>query len=268
MINPSLISVSLSILCVLSVLTMATSTHAAVVTTQMDIGFNGSLSGTAYTLGANELLNSGSFSTNGTPTISGGVAKLDGSSEADSNVDGLKYITGITLKTTSYFVEARFRMDVINSPANINEYIISIGSGNDIRFNNGNLTFAYSGPLINLSAVAPTVGQYCELAVLWDATAKQFSIWRGLTPVAYGVSGTTYNTLSSFPDNINFGWFDLNTFTGRGSNATFDRVALSTFTGSFDPNSFLFVPEASTSILSLSSLGLLFLRKRNSHSKA
>jgi hypothetical protein len=260
------ISASLSILAALS----SVPSSDAAVTTRMDIGFDGSLSGSAYTLGANELLNSGSFSSNGTPTISGGTAKLDGSAENDINADGFKYITGISLTTTSFFVEVRFKMDSITTPTNTTDNLVSIGSANDLRYVNGNFQFGYNvntASSINLSAVAPVVGQYRDFGVVWDATAKQFSVWEGVNLLGSSNSGSPYNSYGP-PDNINFGWFDLNAFTGRGANSTFDRVALSTYTGAFSPTSFLFVPEASTTILCLSSLGLLFLRKRNSHSKA
>jgi hypothetical protein len=257
-------------LSILSTLIVATSSHAAVVTTRMDIHFDGSLSGSTYTRSGSDALTTGTFSANGTPTVSGGFAKLDGSAQTDANADGFRYATALNLPNTSFFVEVSFRMDDLLLPGNTHDNIVSIGAANELRYNGGAFQFVYDAGgtgSINLSSVAPTVGQNREFGILWDATAKQFSVWENSALIGSYTAGTNFLQYGS-ANSIGFGFIDLNTFTGRGSNSTFNRVSFSTFTGSFNHNDFVFVPEPSTSMLCLSSLGFLFIRKRKSHPEA
>ncbi len=162
-------------------------------------------------------------------------------------------------------------MDSLTSPVNNHDNIVSIGAANELRYNAGafqfNYDFAGVPGSINLSSVAPTVGQNREFGILWDATAKQFSVWENSALIASSTAGVNFNQYGG-GNSIGFGFFDLNANTGRGSKSTFNRVSFSTFTGSFNHNDFVFVPEPSTSMLCLSSLGFLFLRKRKSHSEA
>ena len=65
---------------------LALSANAASVTPQVRVNFDGSLAGTAYTLGDGELDNSFTFAGNGSVSISGGVADIPGDVDGTQSV--------------------------------------------------------------------------------------------------------------------------------------------------------------------------------------
>ena len=95
------------------VIALAPAAGAATVTKQVLVNFGGSLTGTAYTLGPGELDNSFSFASNGSASISGGVADLPGSTDLTSGFyfDGPSLGLG-SLQTVNWISEAVMSLDV------------------------------------------------------------------------------------------------------------------------------------------------------------
>lgn len=232
---------------------------AATVTPIVRIGFNGSLSGTAYTLGAGELDTTGTFVANGTPTLSGGMASLDG--VATGGHDGFKFnpTTLGNLTTQNWLVEAVISFDTFTSGGTV----IDVLGDTDFRLTLPNPTAlqavywdgANEG---SIAAVLPAANTLRHYALVWDAAGTRLSAY-----VNGVLIGSADNGAFSVADatNISFGYFGRATFANRGVDGSLDAVAFSTFTGSFDAGSNFVIPEASSLLLGILG-GLPLLRRR------
>jgi alpha-L-fucosidase len=232
---------------------------ATTLTNHLLIDFNGSVSGTTYTPASGEVDATGTFKANGTPTISSGAAALDGGT---SN-DGFDFnpTTIGTLTTQNWVAEAVVSFSAFEAGFRT---IIDVYGDTDFRVNNTATQIealywdgSTDGPI--LTQALPPTGQLIHYALVWDAAAT------ALTAYVNGVSiGTTDHGVFESPDptNVSFGYFGRNGFDNRGIAGSLDRVAFSTFTGSFDPNSdfVALVPEPGSSLLAALA-GLACLRR-------
>lgn len=222
---------------------------ADTLTKQVDIRFNGTASGTTYTLGSGEIDNTRSFKVNGTPTISGGVATLKGVTTGgwdgfDFNPATLGALTG--------------RNWVAEAIVSFSDYtgrgggtIIDVQGDSDLRFNNA---YNHSSPPAvlptptvlqagywdgtdedySMTAPLPAVGEMVHVALVWDAAASSMTAY-----LNGGKLGTVDRNAFEVPDstNVSFGYFGRTGFDARGIAGSLDAVAFTTFTGGFNPNS-------------------------------
>lgn len=236
--------------------------QAAVITTHLKIDFNGTLVGTTYTPGAGEVVNNGTFAANGTPTVSSGIASLDGSAGSDINADGFKYSTTLgSLSGTNWVAEAVVAFDTFGSGQRT---VIDVQGDTDFRIlNNGTQLQASYWDGTNTGSVTtplPVASTYVHLALVWDATATS------LTAYVNGVSiGTANNNAFTTPDptNISFGYLGRTDNVGRGIDGSLDTISFSTFTGTFNPTTdFAVTPVPESSVALLGGLGLIGLLRR------
>ena len=225
------------------------------------IRFDGTLSGTTYTLGAGEIDSTGTFAGFGAPVVSGGMADLDGGGTHEGfNFDPTSFGD---LTTLNWVVETTLNFDTFGGGQLT---AIDVQGDTDFRINNsGTLLEAgyWDGSSFgNQTTALPAADASVHLALVWDATATS------LTGYVDGVSiGVIDNNAFAQPDanNISFGYFGRNGFDNRGIDGQLDAVAFKTFAGSFDPNSDFqllnAIPEPS-SVALLAIAGIGFLRRR------
>ena len=215
---------------------LATGARAAdSVTKRLLIQFDGSLTGTAYTLGAGELDTTGTFVANGTPTLGAGTVSLDGAALASPTVDGFKFNpTSIgSLTTQNWVAEAVVAFDSFGTGLRT---IIDVQGDADFRINNAgtSLQAVYWDGTTEGSVLTPfpATGTSVHYALVWNAAATS------LTAYVNGVSiGTMNNNAFATPDtaNVSFGYFGRTGHIGRGIDAQMDAVSFSTFAGAFAP---------------------------------
>ncbi|MGD9634804.1 MAG: PEP-CTERM sorting domain-containing protein [Pirellulales bacterium] len=262
-------------------LTAAATTQAASVTKQVYVTFDGSLSGTTYTLGPGEIDNSFTFGANGSATISGGVADIPGDVDLTSGFyfSGADLVTEQalgSLKTTNWITEAIYKPDVPAagqpSPAgNTNNY------GNHILDLQGDTFYRYDGfgrtPKVTdfgywdggaediEPAGEPSVGQFHHIALVWNAGTNSVEAY--LDGVSQGVA-TTGSAFDVSSPNIGYGFFSR--FLNRAVDGKFDAVAFSTYTGEFNASSDFqlpTVPEPSAfALVAIALGGLAWVRKK------
>jgi hypothetical protein len=214
--------------------------NAAVMTKQLVIEFNGTVSGTTYTLGAGEVVNNGTFLANGAATVTGGLADLGG------GTSGFYYNTTLTnLRLGNWVAEAWVDFDTFPSQGTF------IGVEGDAQFivslDQTILRAQYwdgttSGLLTSAKPAANTLQHY---ALVWDGANTS------MTAYVNGVSiGVMNNNTYAIPDAgfIAFGY--EHRVNGRGIDGQLSAVAFSTFTGTFDPNSNFAIPEPSSFAIS------------------
>jgi hypothetical protein len=264
-----------------TILAVAASANAASVTKQVYVTFDGSLTGTAYTLGPGEIDNSFTFTGNGSVSITGGVADVPGDVDLTSGFlfSGTDLVVeqGLgSLKTTNWITEAIYKPDVAAagqpSPAgNTNNY------GNHILDLHGDTFYRYDGfgttPKVTdfgywdgggediESAGEPALGQFNHVALVWNASSN--SVEAFLNGVSQGVASTG-NAFDVSSPNVGYGFFSR--FLNRAVDGKFDAVAFSTYTGTFDASSDFqlpVVPEPSAvALLAIALGGLAWVRKK------
>jgi autotransporter-associated beta strand protein len=201
------------------------------------VHFDGSVSGSTYTLASGEFDTTGTFKASATPTLAGGVASLDGGVNVNGTAqDGFDFnpATLGTLSTQNWVAETVLSFDAFTSGFRT---MMDVQGDCDFRVNNAatNLEALYwdgstDGPI--LTSPLPSTGTFVHYALVWDAAATS------LTAYVNGVSiGTTDHGVYETPDptNVSFGYFGRGGFDNRGIDGSLDSVAFATFAGTFDP---------------------------------
>ncbi len=196
------------------------------------VRFNGSVSGTTYTLGVGEFDDTSSFKANGTPTISAGTASLDGGTSNDG-FDFNPTSLG-TLTTQNWVAEAIISFDAFESGQRT---MIDVQGDTDLRVHSTptNLQAGYwdGSTFGSVTTPIPATGTSAHYALVWDAAASS------LTAYVNGVSiGTVNNNAYAVPDasNVSFGYLGRSGFDNRSIDGLIDSVSFATFTGTaFDP---------------------------------
>ncbi|NQT40267.1 MAG: PEP-CTERM sorting domain-containing protein [Planctomycetes bacterium] len=234
---------------------LAGSAGAATVTPQVLVNFDGTISGTTYTLGAGELDTTGSFAASrNAQVVSGGQGFLNhmftGGSQGGEGFffNGPAFNTGGT-PNTDWIMEMRW-----TPTAGYNQSHGQAGSLASMLAQGGHGTLRYVSPTPSPSTVqtnywdggtdhsfnaatTPTAGVANHAAVVFDNAANRQDYY--LNGVLIGsAGGGTPNPVNS-NDLFGFGQEIHPATTGqvRGTHGFVDAVAFSTFTGAFAPGS-------------------------------
>jgi hypothetical protein len=257
-------------------LAAAAMANAATVTKQVYVTFDGTLAGTAYTLGAGEIDNSFTFAGNGGVTISGGVADIPGDTAGNSGF----FFNGVDLATeeglgtivgTNWISEAIFSPDVpaASQPSNpqTGNHILDVQGDTFLRYDG----FGHSPKVFDAGywdggseafvfAPEPPVNQFTHVALVWDAANTSLEAF--VAGASIGVVNLNAFDVSS--PNIGYGFFSR--FLNRSVDGKLDAVAFSTYTGAFSASSDFqlpVVPEPSAiALVSIVLGGLAWVRKK------
>lgn len=265
---------------------LALSANAASVTPQVLVNFDGSLSGTAYTLGPGEIDNSGSFAGAGSVVVSGGVADVSGDVDFVSGLyfsgGDLADIQGFgsTLQNVNWISETCVYLDV---PVDEQPVFAGKTPFNHVLDIQGDTFFRFtgSGPKITefgyyssandsepkITIPDPSAGQWHHFAMVW--TAETHTMEAFLDDVSQGSVSTGFAFDASSPL-VGYGFFARSLLIGanhgRAINGKLDGVAFSTFTGTFDSSSdfqLSCVPEpSSVALLAIALGGLACVRRK------
>jgi hypothetical protein len=285
---------SLTLILAWTALTMSVAlvktSEAATVTPQVLINFDGTLSGTAYTLGPGELDNSFTFAANGGATVSGGVADIPGDVNHESGFYFDAGITGLglTLTTTSWISEAVVTLDTAgslqpNDPNTTggagkvgNNHILDVQGDTFYRVNGEdtlNPKFAEFGYWDGSNEQKVTTPDFAanapyHVALVWDATATTLSAYQNGN-LRGTIDLSAFDTPSPY---VGYGWFARHVVSpgnsnigGRSIDGKLDAIAFSTYTGTFDAGADFqlpAVPEPASVVMLLSGLALVFSSRR------
>ncbi|MCW1921781.1 hypothetical protein OKA05_04400 [Luteolibacter arcticus] len=214
--------------------------------TKLLINFDGTLEGTTYTLGEDEVDATGSFKANGAPIVSSGIATLNPG--AENGLDGFDINpTSLgDLRAKNWVAEAVVTYTSSNS-ITTSPYLIDVQGDTNFRLRsetdpNVLQLFYYNGTTAQRSFSAlPPNGVKVHLALVWDAIASRLTGY---------VNGVSVGSLSSGPfarpdqTTLSFGYFGRTNFEGKGIDGTLDAVAFQTGTATFNPETgFVILPE-------------------------
>jgi hypothetical protein len=250
---------------------LASVANAATITPQVLVNFDGTLSGTTYSLGAGELDNSGTFSASGMASVAGGFGDVPGDVDStsgfyfDAGLGGL----GMDLQTTNWISEALVWPDVpasqqpthgADSGGARNNHILGVQGDTFYRFQGESpdaekiTEFGYWDgateqrvQVANLKSNKPN-----HVALVWDAADTRLdAYYNGL--LRGSVDLGAFDVSSPY---VGYGFFARYVAQpgvgGRAIDGSLDAVAFSTYDGAFDPaNDFQLpvVPEPSSFLM-------------------
>jgi PEP-CTERM motif len=281
------------LLAVITALGLTVSAHAATVTPQLLVNFDGTYAGGVYTLGAGEFDNSGgSFAGTGDVTVAGGLADIKGDVDfrsglyfSGADLADIQFGAG-SLQNISLIMETcvSFDVPVADQPTEPNtasddrnyNHVLDIQGDTFYRFNGDNhlpkdTQFGYwdGGSEVLVGAADPSSPAMHHIALVWDAATKE------LEPFVDGVSQGIASTGSVFDASspyVGYGFFArsllLGANNGRAIDGKLDAVAFSTFTGNFDASTDFqlecaTVPEPSSiALLAIALGGLAWVRRK------
>ncbi len=258
-----------------------TSPAKAVVTPQVRINFDGTLTGATYNLAPGELDNSLSFSANGSATVSGGLGDVPGDVDpatvGPGNTEGLGTTTGSgfyfygnllglgSLPAQNWVTEALIKLDVpVNSQPGEFNHFLDVQGDTFYRFDsppNKITRYGYwdgsSEPTATTAGLSDT--GYSHVALVWNAAGS--SLEGFLNGVSQGVLDAGNFDVSS--PRIGYGFFAR--FYNRAIDGKLDSVAFSTYDGQFNPSTDfqLAIPEpTSLALLTVAIAGLARFRSK------
>ena len=225
----------------------ATTDAATPLATQLLIRFDGTLVGTTYTRGQDEIDTTNTFKANGTPVVAGGLATINPGTPGGSDGFDINPTSLGSLNTQNWVAEALVTYQSIGTA--VVPTTIDVQGDTDLRFlypNNDALEMVYYNGATDgrKTTGLPPVGSRVHLALAWDASTATLSGY---------VNGTLFGTVSqgartaSDPTNLSFGYFGRAGFDNRGINAVLDAVAFQTGTATFTPASGFLILPAGTS---------------------
>ena len=228
----------------------ATTLSAAPLETKLLVKFDGSLAGTAYTLGGGEIDVTNTFKANGAPNVSSGVAVINPGSENgldgfDVNPQSLGNLTTqnwvaetvITYQSSGSVLTTPVVMDV---QGDCNMRIRDELDPNLLK------TFYWNGSAVQQKYTAlPPTGVKVHLALEWNASTATLTGY--VNGVAFG-SSSAGPFATPDPSTLSFGYFGRAAYEGRGIDGVLDAVAFQSGTATFNPATgfLLSIPQAQT----------------------
>jgi hypothetical protein len=214
--------------------------------TKLLVNFDGSLAGTAYTLGAGEVDVTNTFKANGDPGVTGGVATLNPGDEGGLDGFDIDPTSLGNLRTKNWVAEA---VVTYQSSGNLTTTPVLIDVQGDCNLRLRALDnpevfqmFYWNGSSSQqvLSPLPPS-GVKVHVAYAWNAGSATLTGY--INGVSIGsLSGGPFVTPD--PGSLSFGYFGRTSFEGRGIDGTLDAVAFQTGTAAFNPETgFLILPE-------------------------
>jgi len=223
----------------------------AVVTPEVLINFDGTLTGATYNLAPGEIDNSLSFAANGSATVSGGIGDVPGDVDpvivGTGNMEGLGTTTGSgfffygnllglgALTAKNWVSEARVKLDVpVNSQPSTFNHFLDIQGDTFYRFDSppDKVTrFGYwdGGSEPTITTPGLTDAGYSHVGLVWNAADS--SLEGFLNGVSQGVLDAGLFDVSS--PRVGYGFFAR--FYNRAIDGKLDAVAFSTYTDDFNP---------------------------------
>ncbi|MFM2241868.1 MAG: hypothetical protein RLZ97_723 [Verrucomicrobiota bacterium] len=225
-------------------LVSATTSAATPITTDVLVNFDGSVSGTTYTLGAEEIDVTGSFKANGSPLLAAGVATIN--SGAGGGTAGFDFnpISIGDLRARNWIAET---LITFQSFAGTLPTAISV---QDVDFRINNAKTALEAVYYNLTADVrqttplPAFGTRVHLALVWDASTGTLNGYVDGNPIG-AINGGAFEQ----PDatNVSFGYFGRVGFDNRGIDGILDAVSFRSGTATFNPaTDFAILPTGSS----------------------
>ncbi|QDU57031.1 alpha-L-fucosidase [Aeoliella mucimassa] len=211
--------------------------HAAEVTNYVKVNFNGNVSGSQYTLAAGERDLTNSFRVSGTPSVTSGIATVNGSANDSSgfyfNADSFG-----SLPNVDWLAEVVYQPTVPASqqPGTFN-HLVDVEGDLFLRYsayNQSNKLFEYGfydGAEHQQQLSAPSLDSFEHWALAWDSSADRLSVYRDGSLLG-SQSGSNFATPSP---NVGFGFFARTGFFDRSVEGLLDAVSFSTYSGDLVP---------------------------------
>jgi hypothetical protein len=256
------------------------SSASGVVTPQVLINFDGTLTGATYNLAPGELDLSGSFSANGTATVAGGLGvvstALDSITTGPGNAEGIGPGTGSgfffmgtflgPLTSQSWVSEAQIQLNLPPNaqPGQFNHFL-DVQGDTFWRMDsppNKVTRFGYWDGSDEPTAITPDLSttNYSHVALVWNAANSTLEGF--FNGVSQGVlDGGNFDVSSP---RVGYGFFAR--FYNRAVDSTLDAVAFSFYDGAFNPATDFqleVVPEPSVlALLSCVFVGMMGVRRK------
>ena len=232
----------------------ATTASATPISTNLLVNFDGSLSGSSYTLGSGETDVTGTFKANGSPVLGAGLASIN--SGADGGTAGFDFNPGSLgdLRTQNWVAEV---LITFQSFAGTLPTAISV---QDVDFRVNNAKTALESVYYNFSTdvrqttALPAFGTQVHLALVWDASTGTLNGYVDGNPVG-PVTGGAFEAPD--PTNVSFGYFGRAGFDNRGVDGILDAVSFRSGTTAVNPDAdFAILPAGSTYSAWISGFGI------------
>lgn len=214
--------------------------------TKLLINFDGSLDGTTYTLGGDEVDVTGTFKANGVPNVSNGVATLNPGSESGPDGFDINPTSLGSLVTQNWVAEALVTYHSTGSTTTT-PVLLDVQGDCNVRLRdqldaNVLQMFYWNGSSVQQRyATLPPSGVKVHIAFAWDAGSATLTGY--VNGVAFG-SATAGPFATPDPTTLSFGYFGRSGFEGRGIDGILDAVAFQTGTATVNPaTDFLILPD-------------------------
>jgi hypothetical protein len=214
--------------------------------TKLLINFDGSIDGTAYTLGDGEIDATSSFKANGVPNVSNGVATLNPGNESGPDGFDIDPTSLGSLLTQNWVAEALVTYHSTGSTATT-PVLMDVQGDCNIRLRdaldaNVLQMFYWNGSSVQQRyGSLPPSGVKVHIAYAWDAGSATLTGYVNGVPFGSASSGPF---ATPDPGTLSFGYFGRSGFEGRGIDGILDAVAFQTGTATVNPaTDFLILPE-------------------------
>jgi len=230
--------------------------HAADVTPQLYVTFDGSLSGNTYMAGAGEIINGTLSLKNGTEILDEGLLKTAGGAEAlhflSSTSLAMTNAENETMVGTSFIMEGMARL---NGDLAGFDTLLSLGSAIAFRYLNNSVTDTHyhmngttstGWKAVNAPGPQITDAEIVHYALIYEYVSEtEATLSLYVNGEQFGETLTNTTPAGGDPDGVGmmFGGEVHPSAPNRGMPCDLDMVAFSTFTGTFNPETDFVLPD-------------------------